>query len=127
VPWLHSDAWEQQGDLTRISWFSDYEDPEDWYNRVWDSANDPDVFNSGWHSDSFDSLVREAAAEPNPVRRAALYGQADRLMADEYPHIPLYHYEVRSLVKPYLRGYTPARVLGLTPLRTMSIQEDTSR
>jgi hypothetical protein len=42
-------------------------------------------------------------------------------MAEQYPHVPLYHYEFRVLVKPYLRGYVPARVLGVTPLRTMSV------
>ena len=53
--------------------------------------------------------------------RTALYQQADRIMAQDYPHIPIYHDAIRSLVKPYLKGYVPARVLGLTPLRTMSV------
>jgi oligopeptide transport system substrate-binding protein len=121
LPWLHADGWREHGDLARISWFSDYEEPENWYNRVWDSANDPDALNGGWHVDRFDDLVRQAAGELDSTRRAALYAQADQILAREYPHIPLYHYEFRALVKPYLRGYTPARVLGVTPLRTMSV------
>lgn len=123
--WRRSSEWEQTGDMYRASWFSDYEDPENWYNHVWDSANDPSVYNAGWKSEQFDQLVRQALLETDSSRRAALYAQADQVMAEEYPHVPLYHDEIRSLVKPYLRGYVPARVLGLTPLRTMSV--DASR
>jgi oligopeptide transport system substrate-binding protein len=119
--WRRSSEWEQSGDLYRASWFSDYEDPENWYNHIWDSESDPGVYNAAWKSDAFDRLVRQALMETDASRRASLYGQADQVMAQEYPHIPLYHDEIRSLVKPYLRGYVPARVLGLTPLRSMSV------
>ncbi|MCC7369347.1 MAG: peptide ABC transporter substrate-binding protein [Chloroflexi bacterium] len=115
------DEWTQRGDLFRGSWFSDYEDPNNWYNLLWDSASDPTSFNGGWKNAQFDALVRQATGEQDDARRAAQYQQADAIMAQEYPHIPLFHYEIRSLVKPYLKGYDPARVLGLTPLRTMSL------
>jgi oligopeptide transport system substrate-binding protein len=121
LKWRRSSDWEQSGDLYRASWFSDYEDPENWYNHIWDSQSDPGVFNGGWKNVQFDSLVRQALQQTDPAQRTALYQQADTLMAQDYPHIPLWHDEIRSLVKPYLKGYVPARVLGLTPLRTMSV------
>jgi oligopeptide transport system substrate-binding protein len=121
LQWRRGDEWTQRGDLYRASWFSDYEDPENWYNHIWDSESDPGVYNAGWKSAQFDSLVRQAQLETDAARRTALYQQADQVMAQEYPHIPLWHDEIRSLVKPYLRGYVPARVLGLTPLRGMSV------
>jgi ABC-type oligopeptide transport system substrate-binding subunit len=119
--WRRGDEWVQRGDLYRASWFSDYEDPENWYNHIWDSESDPGVYNAGWRNERFDSLVRQALMETGAARRTALYAQADQVMAQDYPHVPIYHDEIRSLVKPYLRGYVPARVLGLTPLRTMSL------
>ena len=119
--WRRGDEWVQRGDLYRASWFSDYEDPENWYNHIWDSESDPGVYNAGWRNDRFDSLVRQALMETDAARRTALYAQADQVMAQDYPHVPIYHDEIRSLVKPYLRGYVPARVLGLTPLRVMSL------
>jgi oligopeptide transport system substrate-binding protein len=115
------DEWAQRGDLYRASWFSDYEDPNNWYNQLWESSSDPGSFNGGWSNGQFDTLVRQAAGEQDTARRAMLYGQADQIMAREYPHIPIFHFEIESLVKPYLKGYDPARVLGLTPLRTMSL------
>jgi oligopeptide transport system substrate-binding protein len=115
------DEWAQRGDLYRGNWFSDYEDPNNWYNQLWDSGSDPNSFNGGWSNGQFDTLVRQAAGEVDASKRAALYGQADQIMAQDYPHIPIFHYEIESLVRPYLKGYDPARVLGLTPLRTMSV------
>ena len=120
--WRRGDEWAQRGDLYRASWFSDYEDPNNWYNLLWDSASDPTSFNGGWKNAQFDALVRQATGELDTARRASMYEQADAAMAQEYPHIPIFHYNIRSLVKPYLKGYDPARVLGLTPLRTMSLE-----
>jgi len=119
--WRRGAEWERSGDLYRASWFSDYEDPENWYNHVWDSESDPGVYNAGWQNAEFDRLVRQAQLETDTARRTALYVQADQAMAADYPHIPLWHDEIRSLVKPYLKGYVPARVLGVTPLRAMSV------
>ena len=119
--WRRTDDWAERGDLYRGAWFSDYEDPNNWYNVLWYSGADNNSFNGGWRSERYDALVRQATGELNQTRRAELYGQAESIMAQEYPHIPLFHYEVRSLVKPYVQGYTPSRVLGLTPLRSMSI------
>jgi oligopeptide transport system substrate-binding protein len=115
------DEWAQRGDLYRGNWFSDYEDPNNWYNQLWESSSDPGSFNGGWSNKQFDTLVGQASGEQDNARRASLYGQADRIMAQDYPHIPIFHYEIESLVRPYLKGYDPARVLGLTPLRSMSV------
>jgi oligopeptide transport system substrate-binding protein len=119
--WRHTSEWEQSGDLYYGSWFSDYEDPANWYNNLWDSDTDADNYNGGWANSQFDALVRQALLETDPSRRTALYTQADQVMAQEYPHIPVYHEEVRSLVKPYLKGYVPGRVPAVTPLRAMSV------
>lgn len=121
LKWRRGPDWTQRGDLYWASWFSDYEDPNNWYNQLWDSETDPNSFNGGWSNSQYDALVRQAAGELDTTRRAGLYTQAEQIMAQEYPHIPIFHYAIGSLVKPYLQGYNPTRVLGLTPLRTMSI------
>ena len=113
--WRRGDEWAQRGDLYRASWFSDYEDPNNWYNLLWDSASDPTSSTAAGRTPSSTRLVRQATGELDPPDAPALYEQADAAMAQDYPHIPLFHYDIRSLVKPYLKGYEPARVLGLTP------------
>src|SRR3712207_3085188 len=113
LKWRGGDDWAQKGDLYRGGWFSDYEDPNNWYNVLWDSASDPLAFNTGWKQDRYDGLARQAAGELDPARREALYGQAEEILAREYPVIPVFHYEMRALVKPYVRNFEPERVLGL--------------
>ena len=121
LTWRRSSEWERSGDLYRGSWFSDFEDPHNWYNVVWASDADPSTFNGGWQNTQFDQLVRQGTGELDAARRTSLYNQAETILAQDYPHIPLFHEEVRSLVKPYLQGYNPSRVLGLAPLRTMRL------
>ena len=45
------------------------------------------------------------------------------VLAAEYPAIPLVHYGTRALVKPYVQGFEPDRVLGLTPLKKVSLSD----
>ena len=117
------DDWTQKGDLFRASWISDYEDPNNWYNVVWDSQSDPQTFNLGWKNSQYDTLVRQAAAELDLARRQALYGQAEEILAKEYPAIPIFHDITRTLVKPYVQGYQVARVLGVSPLSKISMMQ----
>jgi oligopeptide transport system substrate-binding protein len=123
LKWRRGDDWTEKGDLFRASWISDYEDPNNWYNVVWDSQSDPQSFNLGWKNSQYDTLVRQAAAELDPAKRQALYGQAEEILAQGYPAIPLFHYVTRTLVKPYIQGYQVARVLGVSPLGKISVMQ----
>ena len=121
--WRRGEEWQIAGDLSRGGWFSDYEDPSHWYNVLWDSREDRAAFNTGWKHSEYDRLVREALAESDPARCGELYREAEQILADEYPNIPVFHYSVRTLVKPYVQNFAPERVLGLTPLRNVSLSE----
>lgn len=111
-----SSAWVEQGDAYLASWQSDYPDPYNWFNLLWDSSNDPLQFNSGWRNAAFDRLVRAAGRETDPGRRAAAYAQAEAIIGREVPVIPLYHGSTRYLVKPYVYGFAPGRTALTVPL-----------
>jgi oligopeptide transport system substrate-binding protein len=121
--WRRSEDWQNEGDLARGGWLSDYEDPYDWYNLIWDSREDAGSFNAGWKHDEFDALVREASMTFNHTDRSSLYGKADQVLADEYPAIPIFHYGSRTLVRPYVRGFEPERVLSLVRLKRVRLDE----
>ncbi|HEY8475446.1 MAG TPA: ABC transporter substrate-binding protein [Chloroflexota bacterium] len=108
-------------DLYRGGWVSDYEDPNNWYNMLWDSAESP--LNSGWQREEYDRIVREARAALDPQQRATLYGQAEKILAEEYPIIPVYHYATRQLVKPWVQNWKPARVLAISSLAKVQVLE----
>jgi hypothetical protein len=35
--------------------------------------------------------------------------------------IPVFHYEIRTLVRPYVQNFLPVRVLGLTPVNKITL------
>ena len=121
LKWKFEPGWTERGDLYRGGWFSDYEDPNNWYNVLWDSAEDPTQWNGGWANAEYDALVRRARAELDPKARQALYEQAEEFLARDYIHIPLYEERYEVLAKPYVQNYVPARILGHIPLSKMAI------
>ncbi len=122
LTWRGSDDWKSDGDLCRGGWISDYEDPHDWYNLLWDSREDAVLFGTGWQNEEFDKLVRQAKGELDRPKRLQLYERAERVLAAEYPSIPLFHYRLRTLVKRYVQHFEPQRVLGLVPLKRTRLE-----
>ena len=54
---------------------------------------------------TFDDLVRQASRELDPVKRAALYQQCERILVlDDPAIIPLYYVMRHRLIKPTLQG-----------------------
>ena len=122
LDWRITSGWTETGDLFNGNWFSDYEDPYNYYNLLWDSRSDSDQYNTGWKNDRYDQLVRQAAGETDSARREALYAQAEQILAADYPLIPLNHNAGRTLARPYVKGLQPSRAGGFLPLETMSIE-----
>ncbi|MBC7666091.1 MAG: peptide ABC transporter substrate-binding protein [Caulobacter sp.] len=52
-----------------------------------------------------DALIGQAKQLVDPAKRSALLSQAARMMADDYPMIPLLQYTAPRLVKPWVGGY----------------------
>ncbi len=84
-------------------WGSDFEDPANWANILFDS--DQDFFHTRWKSAQFDSLVRKGGGEPNPAKRKQMYEDAERILNTELPAVPIYHLGVIIAVKPWVQGF----------------------
>ena len=112
----------RRGDLYRGGWVGEYADPANWYNALWDSRADAAQLNSGWRSGTFDALVRRAAVEDDRAARAALYAEAEALLAEDYPAIPLYQTARRALrrtVPPYGSASTALNTRLMSASRTL--------
>lgn len=84
-------------------WGSDYEDPANWANILFDS--DQDFFHTKWKSTQFDSLVRRGAGEADATKRKQTYEEAEMILNTELPAVPLYHLGVIIAVKPWVQGF----------------------
>jgi len=88
-------------DVLRMGWYADYDDPASFLEVFAqdNSQNDP-----GYSSAQFNSLIDAARIEPQPDKRINLLEKSEEVLLNDYPIIPVYFYEGRRLVKPYLGG-----------------------
>jgi oligopeptide transport system substrate-binding protein len=75
--------------IARASWIGDYDDPSTFTDKY---LSDSDNNDSGWLSPKYDQLCHDAAFEFDPARRLALLSQAETLLLDEAPIIPVFGY-----------------------------------
>ena len=94
-------------DVARFGWKADYDDPASFLEVF---AHDSPQNDANYNSAKFDDLISAARTEPNNATRIHLLENAESVLLDDYPIMPVYFYKARRLVKPYIGGGT------ITPL-----------
>ena len=61
--------------------------------------------NTGWSNAEYDRLIAAARAEPDEAKRFELFHQAERILMDEMPIIPIYYYVDKNMLKTNVRGF----------------------
>jgi oligopeptide transport system substrate-binding protein len=109
----------QAGDFEvgRGGWLGDYPDPATFLD-IFHSENALNT--AGWSNETYDSLCEEAHRTEDAASRMRLLGQLERILMDESPVLPLFHFGEVTLLKPEVRGYID-NALGEHALRYMSI------
>ena len=91
----------QQFDVARSSWYGDYADPSTFTDLF---KSDSDDNNAKWSNARYDQLCAEAQKEPDKWRRLKLLSEAENLMLNEAPIIPLYTPVNAYLFRPQVTG-----------------------
>ncbi|MGZ3846551.1 MAG: ABC transporter substrate-binding protein, partial [Flavisolibacter sp.] len=104
----------------RGSWIADYPDAEN-YLSVFYSKNPAPPNYTRYKNPKFDALFEKAITETNDSLRYKLYRQADQVMINDAPVVPLWYDEVIHLVRPGIKGF-PANALNLLELRRVQMQ-----
>ena len=104
---------QKQYDLARRSWIGDYLDPTTFLGIMMTGDGNN---RTGWSNARYDALLRAAGYEADPGKRLTMLSQAEAILLDEGPVIPIYHYTINSMVKPYVRGIYPT-ALDTNPLK----------
>lgn len=96
-------------DMAISGWYTDYEDPNNWYLEVFVN----DYRNMHFTDQKYIDLVNSGAYELDAAKREAIFKQANAILESAIPAIPLYYPTDIQLRKPWLKnlGHTP--VLGL--------------
>ena len=108
--------------ISAARWIGDYVDPSTFLEVfLANSGNNA----TGWANPAYDRLVRAAAAEGDAARRNALYREAEAILLDEAPIVPLYHGTRTFLIHPAVEGWTPA-LLGFHRYHTIGLRSPDS-
>ena len=86
----------------RSSWLGDYNDANTFLQVM---LSDAPSNMTGYSDKQFDSLVQRAAEQTDPERRRTYMEQAEALMLDDHPVVPIYFYVSKHLVSPRVDGW----------------------
>jgi ABC-type transport system substrate-binding protein len=83
-------------------WIADYPDPQDFLDILFHSESRNN--DTGYSNPKVDSLLEEARGEQDFDKRMELYQQAEEMILDDAPIVPLTHNADYWLTKPYVEG-----------------------
>lgn len=88
--------------LCRASWIGDYIDPDTFLQLFITNGGNNET---GWSNPAYDKLIKSAAAATNEKERFEYFQQAEKILNDEVPIIPIYTYVGNRLVSPSVKGW----------------------
>jgi oligopeptide transport system substrate-binding protein len=91
-------------DIVRSAWIADYADAASFLD-IFRGGNGNNQ--TGWSSPAYDALLDAAAASAVPAERDRLRREAELILLDEAPVIPIYHYNHVYLIRPSVHGWYP--------------------
>lgn len=106
-------------DLIRAGWIGDYPDPNTFLDMfVTDGENNQ----TGWSNAQYDQLIEDAMSESDEEKRMEMLAEAERILLEEMPILPIYFYVSQNIVRPYVKNFYP-NLQDLHPLHIMEIDE----
>lgn len=109
--------------IARAGWIGDYADPNTFLSLFTSNSTNN---NTGWRSPRYDELLDQAARERDPKQRFEIMRQAEAVLLDESPIIPVYFRVSKNMVRPYVQGFYP-NVRDVHPLREISVDAEAKR
>lgn len=96
---IHTDRMQSQDfDMARYAWCGDYNEASTYLDLMTSYSGHN---NGQWFNDQYDQIMADSktAADPQP-----LYQQAETLLTDEMPIIPIYHYANVDMIAADIKG-----------------------
>jgi oligopeptide transport system substrate-binding protein len=90
--------------IARAAWIGDYPDPNTFLD-MWTSYSGNN--HTGWANKAYDGLIVKAAATIDREERYKIFQQAEKMLVDEVPIVPIYTYTKFFLKRPEVKGWYP--------------------
>jgi oligopeptide transport system substrate-binding protein len=105
--------------MWQLGWAADFPHPQDFLGLLLESGSPNNV--GGWSDPAFDAALDAAASTDDPAEQTAHYEEAQRIVADQVPVIPLEYPEDWALSRSGLLG---ARDPGIGIIRYAGLSWD---
>jgi peptide/nickel transport system substrate-binding protein len=86
-------------------------DPSDYFN-AWYRTGGPQNY-SFWHNEKFDALVPQIDAEVDPAKRLKLIREAEAIMEQDPPVLPVAWEQINDVWWNYVKGHNPYDYFGI--------------
>jgi oligopeptide transport system substrate-binding protein len=104
--------------ISRAGWIGDYVDPNT-FLEMWKTGRGNNE--TGWSNKRFDELMDQAARLVNTKDRMRAMQDAERILLDEAPVLPLFTYVNKGMLSRKVKGWRP-NILDQHPLKYISIE-----
>ncbi len=101
-------------------WIGDYPDPTTFLD-IWKKGDGNN--RTGWSSEAFEAKLKEAAVAADPATRIELLQQAEKILLNDLPIIPLFWYTSNYLVHQDVKGWRPS-LMKNQPYKFLDLQRD---
>jgi oligopeptide transport system substrate-binding protein len=115
-------AREMVGDfqVSRAGWIGDYEDPNTFLDTLRPNRGNN---KTGWENSEYDRLIELANSINNQEERYKVFMEAERLLIDEMPIIPIYTYVRQYQLSQDVKGWHP-NILDVHHPKFVYLQRD---
>ena len=111
---------EKKFQVRRAGWIGDYNDAWSFLELLKGDVGKQNP--SGYANARYDELMRKSTTLTDLGERAKVMAEAETIMLDEMPLIPIYHSVSKGMVKPYVQGWQ-TNVSDVHPTRWMSLKK----
>ncbi|MGB9867678.1 MAG: peptide ABC transporter substrate-binding protein [Bacillota bacterium] len=105
--------------VARAGWVADYADAMNFLDMWTSNSGNNDT---GWKNKKYDDLITKARKTADNAERIKTLHEAEKLLMDEMPIIPIYFYVQNRCIKDYVKGYVPTP-LNIPDFKGVDIQK----
>jgi oligopeptide transport system substrate-binding protein len=104
--------------MVHMRWSADYLDPQDFLSLLLTTTGSEN--HTGYSNPKVDALCKQADAESDQKKRLELYAEAEKIVVDDAPWVPLYYQVDLELMRPNVKGIRDG-LMGHLPHTTTTV------
>lgn len=101
-------------ELFRMGWIADYPSMDNFLYPLFHSSEKGNNNMTFYSNPEVDRILEQARSETDDTKRHELYAQAEKIILDDAPIVPIYFYSFARVVQPNVKNYIYS-AMGLVP------------